>query len=116
MANTFKLKNNAVMPTSAGTADTLYTVPSGTTTVVIGLTLANVHTAQVTASVTVIDSSNSNETSHVIKDAPIPAGSSLQVLDGGAKIVMVSGDALKVKSNTASSADVWVSVVDTISE
>ena len=53
---------------------------------------------------------------HIVKDAPIPAGSSLQVLDGGAKIVMVSGDALKVKSNTASSADVWVSVVDTISE
>jgi hypothetical protein len=53
---------------------------------------------------------------HIVKDAPIPAGSSLQVLDGGAKIVMESGDALKVKSNTASSADVWVSVVDTISE
>ena len=50
-----------------------------------------------------------------MKDAPIPAGSSLQVLDGGAKIVMVSGDALKVKSDTASSADVWVSVVDAIS-
>ena len=29
---------------------------------------------------------------------------------------MVSGDALKVKSSVNSSADVWVSVVDTISE
>jgi len=28
---------------------------------------------------------------------------------------MQSGDALKIKSNTASSADVWVSVVDAIS-
>ena len=35
--------------------------------------------------------------------------------DGGAKVVMVSGDILNVKSNTASSADVWVSVVDAIS-
>ena len=52
---------------------------------------------------------------HLVKDAPIPVGSSLQVLDGGAKIVMQSGDALKVKSDTASSADVWVSVVDAIS-
>ena len=52
---------------------------------------------------------------HLIKDAPIPAGSALQILDGGAKVVMQSGDALKVKSNTASSADVWVSVVDAIS-
>jgi hypothetical protein len=39
----------------------------------------------------------------------------LQILDGGAKIVMVSGDALKVKSSVASSADVWVSAVDAIS-
>ena len=48
-------------------------------------------------------------------NAPIPVGGSLQILDGGAKIVMVSGDALKIKSSVASSADVWVSVVDAIS-
>jgi hypothetical protein len=36
-------------------------------------------------------------------------------LDGGAKVVLQSGDILNVKSDTASSADVWVSVVDTIS-
>ena len=51
----------------------------------------------------------------LLKTHQYPA-TSLQVLDGGAKIVMVSGDALKVKSNTASSLAVWVSVVDTISE
>ena len=44
MANTFKVKTNAAMPSSAGTALTLYTVPSSTTTVVVGLTLCNVHT------------------------------------------------------------------------
>ena len=43
------------------------------------------------------------------KEAPIPAGSSLQVLDGGAKVVVQSGDALKVVSDTASSLDCWVS-------
>jgi hypothetical protein len=50
-----------------------------------------------------------------VKDAPIPAGSQLQVLDGGAKYVVQSGDALKVISDTASSVDVWVSTVDAIS-
>jgi len=79
----------------------------------VGITVANVLTSQITVEVYI--SSGGNDI-HIVKDAPIPAGSSLQVLDGGAKIVMVSGDALKVKSNTASSADVWVSVVDTISE
>ena len=36
-------------------------------------------------------------------------------LSGGAKVVMQSGDILNVMSDTANSADVWVSVVDTIS-
>ena len=44
---------------------------------------------------------------HLVKDAPIAAGGALQVLDGGAKIVVQSGDRLYVKSDTASSADVW---------
>ena len=52
---------------------------------------------------------------YLVKSAPIPSGSALQVLDGGAKFVMQSGDALKIVSDTASSLDVWVSVVDDIS-
>jgi len=51
----------------------------------------------------------------IIKDVPIPSGSSLQVLDGGAKMVVQSGDRLFVKSDTVSSLDAWVSVVDSIS-
>ena len=40
----------------------------------------------------------------------------LSVNDGATgTAVGTSGDALKVKSDTASSADVWVSVVDAIS-
>ena len=111
MANTFKLKNNAVMPSSAGTPDTLYTVPSSTTTVVIGLTLANVHTSQVTASVTVIDSSNSNETSHVIKDAPIPVGSSLEIMSGN-KIILEASDIIKVDCSVADKVSATLCIME----
>ena len=52
---------------------------------------------------------------YLVKSAPIVPGSSLQVLDGGAKFVMQSGDALKIQSDTAASLDVWTSVVDDIS-
>lgn len=52
---------------------------------------------------------------YIIKNAPIPSGSSLQVLDGGAKMVVQSGDRLFVQSDTATSLDAWVSVVDAIS-
>jgi hypothetical protein len=52
----------------------------------------------------------------LVKDAPIPAGScTYKYLDGGAKFVVQSGDALKVISDTASSLDCWVSTVDDIS-
>jgi len=78
----------------------------------IGINIANVTTSQINMDVFINDGSNDY---YIVKDAPIPAGSALQVLDGGAKVVMQASDVLKVQSDTASSADVWVSVVDTIS-
>ena len=44
MANTFKVVTFAAEPNSAGTPYTVYTTPSSTTTVVIGLVLANINT------------------------------------------------------------------------
>ena len=79
---------------------------------IVGINIANTTTSQITVEAYVTVSSADY---YIIKNAPIPAGSALQVLDGGAKVVLQTGDALKVKSNTASSADVWVSVVDAIS-
>ena len=78
----------------------------------IGINIANVTTTQILMDVFINDWSNYY---YIIKDSPIPVGSTLQVLDGGAKVVMQASDVLKVQSDTASSADVWVSVVDTIS-
>ena len=51
---------------------------------------------------------------HLVKGAPIAVGGALQVLGSG-KLVVQSGDALKIKSDTASSVDAWVSAVDDIS-
>ena len=91
-------------------AETLFTADSYDT--VVGISVANVTASSVIASVYINDGSNDI---YLVKDAPIPAGSALQVLDGGAKFVVQSGDALKVISDTASSLDCWVSVVDAIS-
>ena len=52
---------------------------------------------------------------YIIKDAPIPAGSALQLLDGGAKMVVQNGDRMFFQSSAASSLDVWLSRVDSIS-
>ena len=78
----------------------------------MGISLSNVHTSAINVSCYINDGANDI---YLVKDAPIPVGGSLQVLDGGAKFVVESGDAVKVISDTASSLDVWVSAVDSIS-
>ena len=52
----------------------------------------------------------------LIKSAPIPVGSSLELIDGGNKIVLQNGDQLFVKSDTDASLNCYVSFVDAISE
>ena len=79
---------------------------------IVGIMLSNVHTAAINVSVYINDGTDDI---YLVKDAPIPVGGSLQVLDGGAKFVVQSGDRLYAISDVASSLDVWVSAVDAIS-
>ena len=79
---------------------------------IVGINLANVAATSISASVYI---TNSSLNYYIIKNVTIPVGSSLQVLDGGAKFVVQSGDRLFIISDTASSIDAIVSVVDDIS-
>ena len=61
------------------------------------------------------DDGGGDDDYYLVKGINIPPNSSVELVDAGSKIVMQSGDDLKVKSDTASSCDVWVSFIDTIS-
>ncbi len=114
MANTFKVKTNGAMPTSAGTPLTLYTVPSSTTTVVIGLTLCNIHTTSVTASVKIVSDTSdteTNETVFVAKDVSIPAGSSIEILTGG-KYVLQTTDVMQIDCSVSAKIDATLSILE----
>ena len=100
MANTFKNYTSASVGTSPVT---VYTVPSATTSVTIGLTIANTSATQITVDVQAAGV-------YVVKGAPIPAGAGLSVLDG--KIILETADTVVVTSDTASSADVILSVLE----
>ena len=81
MANDFKRFTVADVNTSAGaSASAVYTVPSSSSTavesIVIGITLANKSSSGVTASVFLDNYDGSNDV-YIVKDASIPAGSSL---------------------------------------
>ncbi len=114
MANTFKIKTNDAMPTSAGTPLTLYTVPSSTTTIVLGLMLCNVDTSQRLVDVHIESNTSDNESNsnvHAIKDAPIPAGSTLEVMAGN-KVVLQTTDVLKIDCDVAAKIDATLSIME----
>ena len=79
---------------------------------IVGISLSNILSTAITVDCYINDGSNNI---YLVKDAPIPTGGSLQVLDGGAKFVVQNADVLSVISSDASSCDVWVSAVDAIS-
>ena len=113
MANTFKVI------TVAGTTSqaTVYTVGSSTTTVVLGIILGNTTTSQVTATVTLSSDTSSraganneaNQDVELVTNAPIPSGSSLELLAGN-KVVMETTDALKLTASGAT--DITVSIME----
>ena len=100
MANTFKNYTSSSVGTSA---TTVYTVPSATSSVLIGCNLANTTAAAVYVDVQVAGV-------YLVKGAPVPSGSALSVLDG--KIVGEATDTVVVTSDTASSIDVILSVLE----
>ena len=97
------------------TARTILT--SNSDDALVGIRLTNIHaSAAITADVFITSSaSGGSDDSYIIKNATIPYGSSLELIDGGAKIILQSGDVLKAVCNTANSLNVWVSYVDAIS-
>jgi hypothetical protein len=117
MANTFKVVTFAAEPNSAGSPYTIYTVPGSTTTVVIGLVLANIHSSAVTAEVELVSTTSgggrgaTNGTSFLVKDVNIPNGSSLEILSGG-KVILETGDLLRIDCSVADKLSGTLSIME----
>ncbi len=115
MANTFKV----VTVAGITSVSSVYTVGSSTTTVILGLILGNTTTSQVTATVTLSSNtasrtdaginSGANADVELVTNAPIPAGSSLEMLAGN-KVVLETTDILKVSASGAT--DVALSIME----
>jgi hypothetical protein len=89
---------------SIGTSPaTLYTVPASTTGTIVGLQIANTVGSQIAVDVQVAGV-------YVVKGVPIPANSSLSVLDG--KLVVKTTETVVITSDTATSADAILSVLE----
>ncbi len=107
MANVFETFTSRAVGNSL-TAVGGHTVGGSTTETCIGLTVSNILGASVSVTVTYNDGSNDT---NIIKNAPLPSGSSLVPIGGDQKIVLTTGDSIKVSANTASSIDAVMSVL-----
>ena len=106
MANTFKLKTKANVGTA--TSD-VYVVPSATTTVVIGVTLANTTGSSINVGVGVTRASTDDV--KLMKNVPIPQGSSFEFMAGN-KVVLETTDTLTAVSDVNNSLDVALTIME----
>jgi hypothetical protein len=118
MANDFK----RICTPSVGTSlAAIYTVPAGSSSsalesIVIGITLANKTSSGILASVFIDNEDGSNDV-YIVKDATIPAGSSLEVMSGNKLVLMNDGtnaDVLKASCSVTNSLDATVSVLEDV--
>ncbi len=113
MANTFKVITKA----GVTSADVIYTVAGSTTTIILGLIIANHTTGASSLTFTLgTDTANragaNNETNQdveLLEAVPIPGLSSLELLSGN-KVVMETTDTLSVTGTAA--VDVCLSVME----
>ena len=108
MANTFKRKLSrgvGTTPTAVGS----YTVASATQVTVIGLAVSNTSSSQVLVDAMVNDGTNDT---YLVKQAPVPSGGALVIIGGDQKVVLEPNDSIKVTSDTASSIDAVMSILE----
>ena len=111
MANTFKSDTKLSVVTDAVTSTNTNVVSAGasSTLVLLSVLLTNTSGASVQVDVSLIK--NSGDNVHLIKNAPVPAGSALEIISGS-KIIMQANDILRIRAAEASKIDATVSYLD----
>lgn len=108
MANTFKLKTKSnVGVTTVG----IYTATAPvTSTVIIGITLCNTSGSGINVNVGIARTSDDDV--FLLKNTPIPQGSTLEFMQGN-KIVLETNDSLTARSDTNASLDCSFTIMET---
>jgi hypothetical protein len=114
MANNFKNAFATSVSTNSGSPTDVYTANNGSAcnSILIELDVANTGTSAVQVSILVRDSS-ANASFHIVKNAPLPVGSSLKVVSGQ-KVVLNGNDKVQIYA-TANTVDVVASILEDVS-
>ena len=111
MANTFKVDTKSDCVTDAHTSSNANVLTAGGSATLVLLSILISNTTGSSADVDVFLVTNTGDDVFLIRNAPVPAGSSLEIISGSI-IIMESSDVLRVRSDTASAIDVAVSYLE----
>ena len=84
-------------------------VPAATTTVVIGVTLANVSGQSINVGIGITRASTDDV--NIMKDIPLPQGSSIEFMQGN-KVVLEATDTFTALSDLNNSLDVALTIME----
>ena len=110
MANTFKVDTKSSLVTAVITDATAVVVTAGGSATCVLLSVLLSNKTGTSADVDVYLETTGDDV-YLIRNAPVPAGSSLECISGS-KVIMESSDKLLVRSATATAIDVSVSYLE----
>lgn len=111
MANTFKNNTKSSLVTAAITDPSATVVTAGGTATLIILSVMASNKTSTSANVDVYLDRNTGDDVYLIRNAPVPAGSTLELI-GGNKIILQSSDKLQARSDTGTALDITVSYLE----
>ena len=111
MANTFKNNTKSSLVTATITDPTATVVTAGSTATLIILSVMASNKTSTSANVDVYLDRSSGDDVYLIRNAPVPAGSTLELISGN-KIILQSSDKLQARADTATSLDITVSYLE----
>ena len=111
MANTFKIDTKSSLVTDAVSNTTTNVLTAGASATIILLSVLVSNKTGSSANVDIYLVTNTGDDVYLIRNAPVPAGSSLEIISGS-KIIMESSDILRARADTATALDISVSYLE----
>lgn len=111
MANTFKIETKSSLVTDAVSNTTTNVLSAGASSTIILLSILISNKTGTSANADVYLVTNTGDDVYLIRNAPVPSGSSLEIISGS-KLIMEPSDILRARSDTATALDVSVSYLE----
>lgn len=111
MASTFKNNTKSSLVTATITDPSATVVTAGGTATLVLLSIMAANKTSTSVNVDVYLDRNTGDDVYLIRNAPVPAGSTLELILGN-KVIMQPSDKLQARSDTASAADLLVSYLE----